>query len=160
MKKRCPGCSRNLPTSDYYRNRAQPSGLDTYCKNCKKKIMREYYKANAERVCLRVGRHYAANRDKVCETVRNYRRDNPQKIKDKHRAWERAFPEKKKAQHALWYATQQGVISRQPCEVCGITEGVEAHHDDYSKPLEVRWLCRSHHRRLHGKMKRDARRAV
>jgi hypothetical protein len=32
----------------------------------------------------------------------------------------------------------------QPCEVCGATK-VEKHHPDYSKPLEVRWLCREHH---------------
>ena len=27
---------------------------------------------------------------------------------------------------------------------------VEAHHDDYFKPLDVRWLCFRHHRELHG----------
>ena len=41
-------------------------------------------------------------------------------------------------------ATRLGIIVKQPCEVCGKLK-VDAHHDDYSKPTEVRWLCRKHH---------------
>jgi len=36
-----------------------------------------------------------------------------------------------------------------PCEICGC-EKSEAHHDDYSRPLDVRWLCRVHHLMHHG----------
>jgi len=35
-----------------------------------------------------------------------------------------------------------------PCEVCGALD-VEMHHDNYAKPLAVRWLCKRHHRALH-----------
>jgi hypothetical protein len=38
----------------------------------------------------------------------------------------------------------------QPCEVCGLVDA-DAHHDDYAKPTDVRWLCRSHHRQHHAK---------
>ncbi len=41
-----------------------------------------------------------------------------------------------------------GRLIRRPCEVCAEII-VEAHHDDYSKPLEVRWLCGHHHREHH-----------
>lgn len=47
-------------------------------------------------------------------------------------------------------AILNGTLVRQPCEVCG-KERVDAHHDDYSKPLEVRWLCRGHHMEHHRK---------
>jgi hypothetical protein len=41
-----------------------------------------------------------------------------------------------------------GVLKRKPCEVCGAEE-VEAHHDNYEKALDIRWLCRQHHREYH-----------
>lgn len=51
--------------------------------------------------------------------------------------------------HALvGKAIRRGELVRQPCEACGSTE-VDAHHDDYSKPLDVRWLCRTHHKHHH-----------
>jgi hypothetical protein len=40
-------------------------------------------------------------------------------------------------------------IVQQPCERCGSVEHIEAHHEDYTKPLEIIWLCRTHHRALH-----------
>ena len=69
---------------------------------------------------------------------------------------EARFPEKAAARDTLQRAVRAGRILRQPCEVCGVRHGntrpdgtvirVEAHHDDYSKPLEVRWLRGEHHR--------------
>ena len=50
--------------------------------------------------------------------------------------------------HLTLRAIGTGILIRQPCEVCGL-EKVDAHHDDYTKPLEVRWLCRKHHNRHH-----------
>ena len=47
-------------------------------------------------------------------------------------------------------AIQSGKLIKQPCEVCGL-EKSEAHHDDYSLPLSVRWLCRDHHAEHHRK---------
>lgn len=42
-----------------------------------------------------------------------------------------------------------GTMRRQPCEVCGSTTRIHAHHDDYSRPMTVRWLCPSHHALWH-----------
>ena len=41
-----------------------------------------------------------------------------------------------------------GKMTPEPCEVCG-TKEVQAHHDDYSDALGVRWLCREHHKQQH-----------
>lgn len=51
-----------------------------------------------------------------------------------------------KARCAVKYAVKSGRLKRTPCELCGNPK-VQAHHADYGKPLEVRWLCRVHWRR-------------
>lgn len=51
-------------------------------------------------------------------------------------------------------AKRRGELVPEPCEICGAR--AEAHHPDYSKPLEVRWLCRRHHVRWHADRRRKA----
>lgn len=60
------------------------------------------------------------------------------------------YPEKVAARNAVYAAIKSGKLVPQPCEVCGATEDVHGHHDDYTKKLDVRWLCRKHHREVHG----------
>ena len=60
------------------------------------------------------------------------------------------YPEKYKARYILRNAVRLGKIKRGYCGICGSLE-VESHHDDYSKPLEVRWFCWLHHRELEGR---------
>lgn len=48
------------------------------------------------------------------------------------------------------HAIRSGRLQRLPCEGCGEVKS-EAHHDDYSKPVDVRWLCRKCHGRVHRK---------
>lgn len=57
-----------------------------------------------------------------------------------------------KAHKRVAYAIKVGKLIKQPCEGCGSTE-VQAHHDDYWKPLDVRWLCDPCHRKHHQEMK-------
>lgn len=55
---------------------------------------------------------------------------------------------KRKVCSAVYRAIKDGRLQRGACEVCG-TEKTEAHHDDYSQPLVVRWLCNVHHQAWH-----------
>ena len=55
------------------------------------------------------------------------------------------YPEKNKARQAVCRAVKSGKLIREPCQVCGDAR-VHAHHEDYSKPLEIQWFCRKHHR--------------
>lgn len=66
--------------------------------------------------------------------------------------------ERRRALNKVTKAIKRGLLIPQPCECCGFagvrkngTRAVHAHHDDYSKPLEVRWLCRPCHYELHAK---------
>lgn len=56
--------------------------------------------------------------------------------------------QKGRAWSATGKAIRAGKLIRLSCEVCGAAEA-QAHHDDYSKPLDIRWLCRSHHKLHH-----------
>lgn len=55
----------------------------------------------------------------------------------------------KVAKDAVKNAILSGKLKPKPCEKCGSKKNVIAHHDDYSKPLKVRWLCESCHRLYH-----------
>lgn len=44
---------------------------------------------------------------------------------------------------------KMGILIKDKCQICGTNENIEAHHDDYTKPLDIRWLCRAHHREFH-----------
>ena len=67
------------------------------------------------------------------------------KLIDKER-----HPEKHKARDAVGKAKRSGKLIPKPCFICGKNE-VHAHHDDYSKPLQVKWLCiKCHSQEHHG----------
>lgn len=56
--------------------------------------------------------------------------------------------QKQKARSALNKALRAGKIERGTCEECG-SEAVNAHHEDYARPLDVVWLCPRHHAARH-----------
>lgn len=59
-------------------------------------------------------------------------------------------PEERIKHEARWAARRAvaaGGLVRKPCEQCGAQ--AQAHHDDYARPLDVRWLCRKHHNAAH-----------
>jgi ribosomal protein L37AE/L43A len=64
----------------------------------------------------------------------------------------KARPDRYAAKLALKAAIRRGELVKQPCEVCGEIK-VHGHHDDYSKPLAVRWLCMTHHWDVHRQLR-------
>jgi hypothetical protein len=61
-------------------------------------------------------------------------------------------PGRRRVKDAVKDAIRKGVLVKQSCEMCGAVD-VHAHHDDYRKPLNVRWLCPSHHRYVHRQLR-------
>jgi hypothetical protein len=59
------------------------------------------------------------------------------------------FPKSRYAIGVIKNEIKRGRLQVCPCEVCGATEHVHGHHDDYDKPLVVRWLCPVHHADWH-----------
>ena len=65
---------------------------------------------------------------------------------------------KARANDILEHAIEKGlVVRRVHCETCGSAgkpykdgrSSIQAHHDDYNKPLAVRWLCQPCHHEWH-----------
>ncbi len=104
-------------------------------------------------------------REKQKEAQRKRQRENPEHVRELRRAYYRRHAAEiaatnlikraTKREHAIarrkvQRAIQTGELVRGTCEVGEDCFGaIEAHHDDYSKPLDVRWLCKSHHMRMH-----------
>lgn len=64
--------------------------------------------------------------------------------------WYQENKEKRRAHKAVHRAVCSGLLIRPDvCSRCGNEAPVHAHHDDYSKPLEVEWICVPCHGRLH-----------
>lgn len=58
-----------------------------------------------------------------------------------------------KSRHKFQYAIKRGVIVRPTaCEMCGGNRNIQGHHADYTKPLDVRWLCQKCHYWEHRKI--------
>jgi hypothetical protein len=64
-------------------------------------------------------------------------------------------PVKEAARREVQEALRRGLLVRRSCEQCGAEKG-HAHHDDYSRPLDVRWLCRPCHTAHHAAERRRA----
>lgn len=138
--KTCFKCKAEKPITEFYVHPQMGDGRLNKCKECTRRDVAANYRANIE--------HYVEY-----ERQRFKRPKRKAQIKKYHR--ERRAPEKRIANQAASNAIRDGRLIRKPCEVCG-AEKVEAHHDDYNKPLEVRWLCRKHHLEHHGKRQRVA----
>lgn len=124
-ERRCGICKEVKSESEFHR---KVSGRQSQCKECRRK----YYIENKERYNATSRKHYQKNKEAYHKRDRNY--------------WKNSV--KGKAAKAVRYAVKTGKLIRQPCQVCG-AEKTEGHHDDYAKTLEVRWLCRAHHRQWH-----------
>jgi hypothetical protein len=80
--------------------------------------------------------------------MRDWQRRNAEKCRASARKFRQQNPEKVRAHDQVAKAIESGQIVRKPCEMCGALK-THAHHDDYTKPMEVRWLCPKHHRFVH-----------
>lgn len=114
---------------------------------------REYYAAHrAERMEYN-REYYETRRAELMEHNREYYGAHRAEQAEYQKQYRQTHKVEQAARDAVKKAIKEGVLKRTPCEICGSTTRVEGHHDDYSQPLDVRWLCRSHHSRLHAALK-------
>lgn len=91
----------------------------------------------------------------------NERRKSPEflaKAREYNRKYYRKTVKKqlpmRQAHKMVMYALKLGIMKRpEKCENCGLIGKVEGHHDDYTKPLDVKWFCKGCHSRHHNEIK-------
>ncbi len=150
----CFKCGDEQPLSEFYKHSAMADGHLNKCKTCTKKDVTAHRNNNLDSV-----RSYDRGRGELEHRkarVREYQRTHRAIVKAAKERWTKGNRVKARARFLVWKALQSSKLVRQPCEVCG-NSATQAHHDDYSKPLEVRWLCDYHHKEHH-KMKRGLKR--
>lgn len=143
MDKLCLRCEVERGQEFFGIDRSQDDNLTRWCKRC----LAAY---RIERR-LELGKGKPADWKKKTVDIAAYRKQwiesHPGYHTKKKNEWYKKNPERAKVKQALRYALKMGKIARLPCMVCG--EKSEAHHPDYSKPLDVVWLCKEHHREVH-----------
>jgi hypothetical protein len=133
----CFKCGCELPLDQFYKHPSTSDGHLGKCKDCTKRDMELHRLLNPEAHAERERKRNATAARKATK----------RKAADRHRA---KYPEKYKARNAVGNAVRDGRLIKPPeCKKCGKPGKVEAHHEDYSRPLDVEWWCFSCHR-LHG----------
>jgi hypothetical protein len=127
--KTCTTCGKELALTAFYTSKGRTLAS---CRECTKARVMARYERERDKIgeYERIRSRRPERRAKRIEYMRKLRKQNP----DKAFAW-----------NAVSNALRDGRIVRQPCEICGAVK-TQAHHADYSKPLDVRWLCFGCHR--------------
>ena len=161
--KHCGKCKKSKPLIEF-------SPKAKWCRPCVKEYRHQYYLANKGKENQRTmaylatpkgkekAKQYAKNyastpegRKKKNEYARKYRKTEKGKttLKKGIDKYLRLHPHVKKAKEIVRYHIRTGRIKKEPCLICNTTDNLQAHHEDYSKPLEIIWLCRTHHKQYH-----------
>lgn len=139
--KECFKCGLHKPTDEFYRHDQMSGGRLGKCKECTKADVKANY--------ARKRSQYAAY-----ERMRYHNPARRAKVADYQRTRRLRHPDKYRARQAISNGIRDGkVIRPEACSVCGMVGKVQAHHHDYSKPLDVIWECfKCHREREHGQV--------
>tara|TARA_R110002110_G_C13168146_1_gene692424 strand:+ start:167 stop:694 length:528 start_codon:yes stop_codon:yes gene_type:complete len=150
--KKCFKCGVIKGKGDFYKHPQMADGLLGKCKECTKKdseARRIEKEKDPEWAELEAERHRVKSR---AHTIRK-------KGFSKGTVFKRfdfgCAKSQKIANNKLGNAVRDGKIKRMPCCVCGKSK-TEGHHEDYSNPLDVIWLCKKHHTDRHSHLNENA----
>jgi len=135
--KQCRICGEWRLLSHYYKDAKRRGGYYRDCKSCHRARVAKWRHNNVQR-----------HRDNVRRWSREHR-DIRNEYSEKYVA---NHPERKRAHRIVQQAVRSGKLHRGPCAECGATSNIHGHHEDYSKPLGVIWLCRRCHLQRHNQL--------
>jgi hypothetical protein len=148
-KRRAKNCKK------YYEKKRE-----VYLENRKKRrLSKTEEEKNRDR--LKAKKYYEKNKETIKARAKKYYENfSEQQKKDlviRTKEWRARNREKANAWSAVGNALFTGEIEKPPyCELCGVFHvKIHAHHEDYSKPLDVIWLCHDCHMSLHSEKRRE-----
>ena len=150
--KNCFKCGEVKPITEFYKHSAMGDGHLGKCKTCTKsdsEIRRKIKEKDIEWLEKEMERHREKSRSARSKPGFAV----PKRSRESIKIWQAANPEKREAHNKVAAAIKSGRLVKKPCEVCG-SEDSQAHHEDYSKPLQVMWLCSAHHAERHIEIRR------
>jgi hypothetical protein len=147
MEKLCIKCNFIKPIEEFSKHCRRKDGHSSQCKECQKKYNKKYYVKNDVGLKRAASQYRGDNRESINKQRRGYQKSKigSELIKARNAARKEKYPEKIKAMDYVKNALKRGRIERRPCRICKATKTMHAHHDDYSKPLDVEWLCQTDH---------------
>jgi len=142
----CRVCNRSLDPSLFTKDASYREGIGTICKDCTKAVNRRYYQKNKDHIAEYARKYRNDNREK--ERARDRKRDATPERRAHRRRMKIKHRDATLARSAVYGAIKRGDIERLPCEVCGDTKDIQAHHHkgyDKEHRLDVIFLCKKHH---------------
>lgn len=132
--KTCFKCRRVLPLGEFYAHPQTADGHLGKCKNCARRDVGENR--------LKRRAQYVAYDNARCVGSRKSRRRASAVV------WGDTHPSERRVHKIVQNAVLAGVLSQESCRFCKDPKTV-AHHEDYSKPLDVWWVCQGCHFSIH-----------
>lgn len=146
----CLECNIEKPISDFYKHAAMADGHLNKCSICVRARVTKHRKANLEKI-----REYDKQRSNQPHRVKARQEYVKTEIGKQAKtratvAYNKRYPMKYAAHVITGNALRDGKLSSASnCSVCNSTTKIEGHHDDYTKPLHLRWLCEKCHKEWH-----------
>jgi ribosomal protein S27AE len=138
--KACFKCQRELPLSEFYRHPHMGDGYLNKCKACARADAARVYR---EKTATAAGLQAERERGREKYHRLGYSQRYRGKGQGRHQKdWQERWPEKRKAHGILGRALRTGKVTKpEECQECGASGVIHGHHPDYTKPLDVMWLC-------------------
>ena len=141
-----------MPLVAFYRHPQMADGHLNFCKPCVKDRVADHRSENIEKIQEydRMRGLLPARKDAVKKRAHRY--------VGKYAEKKKGTPEQYRAHMLCRNAIRAGNLTPEPCARCGATSRIHAHHENYSKPLDVVWLCTRCHGERHREINEDRRR--
>lgn len=147
----CSICKEEKPLDDYYDHPAGKHGKLNRCKPCHRAASRKN-RANRIDYYRDYDKHRAMQPHRIATRLRYQDTEEGKEATERaKKKWLLANPLKRAAQVSVGNAVRDGKLEKlKSCEECGVSNvRIHGHHDDYAKPLNVRWLCSQCHSDWH-----------